>query len=372
MAGDAKDIIMKNRDVRIQIPTMADREGPEGPLLYVFEGDEDGRLGKAMFTKEVEKVPARRLQLRKDKQGLISELLMHLSSGMETKVRANPEFQAAVETDNLLKIWQILEFTATGQGAHSIGVDLSALLKLKQKGHEFPKYLTSFRDRVAAIMRSGKTAAQLWAIMLNVIFILGLSQEQFGRQLDEVYSKEEWPHYDTLAAELLRHSTVTDSLERMTKDNPDGIVTANVATASRPATAGGERCHNCDREGHRRSDCPEKPSKCQGCGETGHMQKYCAIVQRYTKSRAKSASGQGRRGGTHEKKKGKQPTSKLDARFKKAAAMAAEISETIEELQHQLGDEHEELYSQGEDDDDEDGEASDWLCSMRASASAQE
>ena len=38
MAGDAKDIIMKNRDVRIQIPTMADREGPEGPLLYVFEG----------------------------------------------------------------------------------------------------------------------------------------------------------------------------------------------------------------------------------------------------------------------------------------------------------------------------------------------
>ena len=83
---------------------------------------------------------------------------------------------------------------------------------------------------------------------------------------------------------------------------------------------------------------------------------HCAIVQRYTKSRAKSASGQGRRGGTHEKKKGKQPTSKLDARFKKAAAMAAEISETIEELQHQLGDEHEELSSQGEDDDDEDGE----------------
>jgi hypothetical protein len=47
-------------------------------------------------------------------------------------------------------------------------VDLTALLKLKQHGNDFAKYLTSFRERIAAITRSGKTAAQLWALMLNV------------------------------------------------------------------------------------------------------------------------------------------------------------------------------------------------------------
>ena len=141
----------------------------------------------------------------------------------------------------------------------------------------------------------------------------------------------------------------------MSKDNPDGIVSANVAS-TRSTTAGGERydddCHNCGRKGHRRSDCPEKPSKCDGCGERGHMQKYCAIVQRYAKSRARSASGQGSRGSTHEKK-GTKP-SKVNEKFKKAAALAAGISESISELEHHLGDEQEELSSE---DDGEYGKA---------------
>ena len=355
--GDARKIIMENRDVEIRVPKMTDREGAGGPYKYRnIEGDDEtGSIGKVMFTEAVKLVPKQKQELIANKEKLIHVMLSHLSTGVETKVKANPEFGDAFRSGNLLKVWQIVEFTATGQGAHSIGVDLTALLKLKQHGNDFAKYLTSFRERIAAITRSGKTAAQLWALMLNVIFILGLSQEMFARQLDEVYSKVEWPDYDELAAVLLRHTTVIDSIERMAKDNPDGIVSANVAS-TRSTTAGGERydddCHNCGRKGHRRSDCPEKPSKCDGCGERGHMQKYCAIVQRYAKSRARSASGQGSRGSTHEKK-GTKP-SKVNERFKKAAALAADISESISELEHHLGDEQEELSSE---DDGEYGKA---------------
>ena len=317
--GDARKIIMENRDVEIRVPKMTDREGAGGPYKYRnIEGDDEtGSIGKVMFTEAVKLVPKQKQELIANKEKLIHVMLSHLSTGVETKVKANPEFGDAFRSGNLLKVWQIVEFTATGQGAHSIGVDLTALLKLKQHGNDFAKYLTSFRERIAAITRSGKTAAQLWALMLNVIFILGLSQEMFARQLDEVYSRAEWPEYDELAAVLLRHTTVIDSIERMAKDNPDGIVSANVAS-TRSTTAGGERydddCHNCGRKGHRRSDCPEKPSKCDGCGERGHMPKYCAIVQRYAKSRARSASGQGSRGSTHEKK-GTKP-SKVNERFK--------------------------------------------------------
>ena len=46
--GDARKIIMENRDVEIRIPNMADREGHRGPYKYCnIEGDDEtGSIGK--------------------------------------------------------------------------------------------------------------------------------------------------------------------------------------------------------------------------------------------------------------------------------------------------------------------------------------
>jgi hypothetical protein len=79
-------------------------------------------------------------------------------------------------------------------------------------------------------------------MIFNMIFILGLNQEQFKEKLITIYGQQNWPSYDVLSQELNMCAKATERMKMLTagKSNNDGIIKAHIGS-----TDSSMECWNC-------------------------------------------------------------------------------------------------------------------------------
>ena len=210
---------------------------------------------------------------------------------------------------------------------------------------------------------------------MDVIFTLGLDQDQFKDKLREVYSRRDWPHYDVFSNEL---QSYVENLERIGRlqngGEVDDTVAANVIDPK------DLRCFNCGSLGHIRANCKRKKAVCTYCGAPGHIEAFC-----YTRQNDEASQNGGigkvradnkapkntppvakKGGGAKDKrevtpvraKKGAKPSNKAVKNRKIIRNAANKAEEEVEEYDESYEEEQEEAEEyeeyENEDNDDQD------------------
>jgi hypothetical protein len=169
--------------------------------VRAFDVDRSGALTRAGEIAYAEAVKAYHKKIEgliSNRQKAISMMMESLSEDLESKVRTHVDFPAADGADDALGIWQIIEQVATGQGAHSISVDISQLLKLKQDEDYFG-YVREFRRLEQSLKKKEAVPSKLLESILDGIFVLGLNRMEFP-QLKEMFGKQVWTTRAQLSA----------------------------------------------------------------------------------------------------------------------------------------------------------------------------
>ena len=266
-------------------------------------------------------------------------------------MRVNEGFAEAERNDDSLKLYQIIEAEASGQGAQSIAVSVSELLNLKMKG-DFFLYLKEFRRIADVLKKQEPDPAKLLEAILDGKFVIGLEYPMFP-QLNEMFGKRQWPGREDLAGELGRYLTTTDRIHGLLDPDQQQQHQRQQVSANWTRQRGSNEdiCFNCNQAGHRSMDCPKQPNKCKDCGRWGHLPKYCR-KKGGGKKPPSSDSDEDDSGATvvtqaSEKKKGDRKSGKLAANYTTAGGRNRGFHEAMD---HAIRTDNLSYFS---DDDDE-------------------
>ena len=268
--------------VRLDQVTTVRNERLEEVQVRAFDVDRSGALTRAGEIAYAEAVKAYHKKIEgliSNRQKAISMMMESLSEDLESKVRTHVDFPAADGADDALGIWQIIEQVATGQGAHSISVDISQLLKLKQDEDYFG-YVREFRRLEGSLKKKEGDPAKLLESILDGIFVLGLNRMDFP-QLKEMLGKQVWTTRAQLSEELGRYLTTTERITAVMLKKEEGAVNANsVKFKDQKGDKHGKMkwvCYNCGGN-HGKMKCSKGPQVCGKCGRSGHIAKFCRCL----------------------------------------------------------------------------------------------
>ena len=213
----------------------------------------EDELGHKEYREDLQLMRKQRHEYEDKSQALVSTMLLSISEDIIQDCRSHADWETSFLTLDMMKLYEIIVFTVTAQGHTSIYVDLTKLLKLQQGSSHgkitFAVYVNSFRELVNNLTQKQKDAATLLKMIWNAIFVLGLDNDEYDTQLTEIYAKEEWPDYETLAKQLNQYTKTTREINDLRKDNPEGVVKANSALMRRRY----EETHDKPREARKES-----------------------------------------------------------------------------------------------------------------------
>jgi hypothetical protein len=227
-------------------------------------------LGYSMFMRDEK----RYLDVKNNKMKLMNKLFEPIEKNLRDELTQIPGYDEAYRQLDLLQLWRLIEQSCVGRGAVSIFQLVARILGMKQNGGSYTSYAKNFKDSVTDLRRQvvNNNYEDLFNIIMDVVFIMGLNQEQFKDKLKDVYSQREWPHYNEFSntlQEYVENLNRMENLKAAGDDDKDGDVVANAVDA------GGGECYNCGDTDHLRNNCPKKRTKCPYCGKLGHLEKYC-------------------------------------------------------------------------------------------------
>jgi hypothetical protein len=283
--GEAGEEIIEDVEKIFEMPTedlRIKRKGMEGER-YLFQRTQDGSKltpgGQIQFEQALKTFFDNERQYKKNRGELSWYLLDCLSPQLATKVRAQPDFEAARRERNSFMIWQLIKFCCTAEGGHSLMVDIIRLFRLKHD-KDVAAYITDYRSITTRILKKQDDPQHLLDALLDGLFILNLNQAEFPQIISEIYRKDKFPGREELMRELSRYETTVNQVAMITKDEQG--VSANLATKSRV-------CWNCNST--HEGKCKKPPVQCSKCHKRGHLPTYCEQFTAWKNSRDREERG---------------------------------------------------------------------------------
>ena len=113
--------------------------------------------------------------------------------GMNNNIKNDNNFEDYRMKANLYELYMLAKMASTGQGAHSIYIDITKLMELEIKDDNHNNYCTHYKASVAKIRDSRKTAEEILNSMIDAKYYMGLiKSKQQERQLHDMMSKAVW------------------------------------------------------------------------------------------------------------------------------------------------------------------------------------
>ncbi len=207
-----------------------------------------------------------------------------MSDNISSTLHLNDVFEAAYYDDDLLAIWTMVQFIATGEGADSFIIDVINLFELKREPNEWFKYTEKVCEYARKIMDRDMLAEEKITRLLSGYYILGMrGYKPLESQVDRILGTDKWPDLQTTVNEFRKVMTLKGK-GTLNDDSENGRINAMKTSINECGS-----CNNCVR-GCKTFDmdemeyigaCNMKTSKfngnCFNCGKQGHSNLYCQV-----------------------------------------------------------------------------------------------
>ena len=234
-----------------------------------FKGEE----GTELYNIAYRHMLTRKQQFEDHEQALVGILISCLgTSTVATRIKADEEYKPAVERNDLLKLWKIVEKHALGNKHHSAYMDVAKLLKMEQgDSTTYEEYSKNFKELAQRLKAREASAEKLLDLILNAKFLMGVDQDQFKIPLEAYYTGKEWPEYKEASELLQRFASAKQTLKSL--DNTS-TTTINEISANKTSSNNGN--NNKDNNNKlNNNNTNNKKQKCPCCGRTNHTLENC-------------------------------------------------------------------------------------------------
>jgi len=273
--GEAGSIIIRDQDIVLREPDydmlvlIPDPNNPE----QLIPGDQRFYPNDAIGWRRFERDEKRYSKLKENKMKLLNKLFEAMEREIRDKMTQSPGYQAAYDGNDLLALWHMAEQICVGRGAVSVYQLVFRIMRMSQK-EEYTSYAKEFKDAVTDLRRqvNGNNFEELLNIIMNVLFIIGLNQDQFKDRLTEIYGTRNWPAYEVLSAELEAYVENIEKVDNL-KRGDEGKIKANAAKFMEEGYR--EGCWNCGSTDHFKRECKKALVTCEICGGRGHLAMFC-------------------------------------------------------------------------------------------------
>ena len=186
-----------------------------------------------------------------------------------------------------------IKFIHTGEGAHSVTLEVMKLLGAQMDGDKHREYNSNFTKNITAIMRRNIKPDVLLPIIINTAYHYGLrgnGNHFYTHELNQLLAKPELPSYEKTMGHMTTLFTALRGIDEYANNASNGVVQANVAQTrfqkKPPArestqkgssgssgeinTVYGDMCLNCAKKGHIARNCSSPPNTCDICKQSHH------------------------------------------------------------------------------------------------------
>ena len=240
-------------------------------------------------------------------------LEQNVSERMMSQVRIPPaEYETKRSQLDYFWLSEKIKFIHTGEGAHSITLQVMKLLTARMDGDGHREYNAHFTKIITDITRRGTTPQALVPIIINTAYHYGLrgnGNHFYTHELNKLLTLPELPNYEITMGHMTTLHTALRGIDEYSNNVNNGVVQANAADANRPPrklsnnhnssnstnkttassdvnTVYGDMCLNCARKGHMARDCTSPPSVCDTCRKSHHSSLH-KVVQAVKDKRSK-------------------------------------------------------------------------------------
>jgi len=336
-------LLVKEKAPTFEVPGMNDMvanlndEGEEvviGGVVQEHRYFPDGREGGRLRNKMKEEMEKDEKTYKMMVPKIVAMLVASLSDEVIGSLSIDTKYDEAYEEDDLLAIWILTKFVATGEGADSIFIDITNFFDLKRSDKDWIQYTQKFAELAQKLLDRSLTQPQIINKIIDSFYIMGMRGfKPLELQIEQIMGKEDWPEWQKCVVKWRKIMTLKDK-SKIKDDSDNGRINAmnaNINTEdcgkcgncnrgtktfdldemnyigacmSKPNrirtannTSKGEfpyECFNCGEVGHPNRRCPKKSSICTVCGQrhiTGMHEKVMKSKEAYLKRKNERASG---------------------------------------------------------------------------------
>ena len=278
-----------------------------------------GSKGKSTYDWELRSIiQAENDYNTKEKPYAWTILAQNVSESIMSQVRIPPaEYETKRSELNFYWLMEKIKFIQTGEGAHSMTLEVMKLLTMRMEVGRHKEFNARFTKVITGITRRGMAADVLLPIIFNTAYHYGLKGDGnhfYTQELNKLLTLPDLPAYEKTMGHMNTLYTALRGIDEYSNNVSNGVVQANVAqTDSRqrfsrstngPAqshnsggpsnssdvnTVYGDMCLNCAKKGHMARDCQSPPSVCNVCRKSHHSSLHVlvqAVKDRRSKQKA--------------------------------------------------------------------------------------
>ena len=204
-----------------------------------------------------------------------SHLIKYTSESVQDQLRHMVEYETNADKHDIVWLWKSLKHIATGQGAHSLGLDFVNMFKVKMEGNDYSDYFTRHRDartRLDSRVADGP-GRDLIETMCDALFLMNTNiaaTPSMSNEIDTIYKSGTFPSSKKLMQEWMAMLISREAMHSL-HQHADGQLKANMS--KRPAPKQEQRtkrrCFNCKGD-HALALCPEPHATCRKCKGKHH------------------------------------------------------------------------------------------------------
>ncbi len=249
----------------------------------IFSNNQEGRDKRLKLVTEK---AAEEKNYKKYLPLVVAMLTASVEENIISQLYLNKDYQEAYDDDDLMAIWTMVQFIATGEGADSFVIDIVKFFECKRQHNDWFKVTEKLAEYARKIVERRIPDDEKINRMISGYYILGMRGfKPLERQVDNIISSDKWPDWQTAMNDFRKIMTLKDK-SVLPDESEHGKISA-MNTYVQYDECG--NCMNCSQGSNSLNldtmkyigACVTKASKftgtCFNCGVKGHSNAYCKI-----------------------------------------------------------------------------------------------
>ena len=158
-------------------------------IPYYSQDDE----GRSIYTSDLMAWETRVRRLKEAKTSMTGLLLKSVTEIILSHMKMNIDYESHAEKANIYMLYELARHASTGQGEHSLYLDIMKLIELKIVNEDHVEYCTKYNACLVRLRASKKTDKELLEHLLKSFYYMGLRpSKKLERYLQDMIASGDW------------------------------------------------------------------------------------------------------------------------------------------------------------------------------------